>query len=106
MNLSAGGNEEPSKSPPAQGTTQGYPYHNNGNSENGSNKSIKKIEFDTRSWDEFIADPFSLLDMQEQIDKVDVKVALVNAQVGPFDSKFKQVLKSISEVKNATPSIQ
>ncbi|CAI9296819.1 unnamed protein product [Lactuca saligna] len=58
--------------------------------------SIGEFNSDIVSFDDNIADPFALIEMSDQIFKFDSKVENVNAQVGALDSKFDQVLKSIS----------
>lgn len=44
--------------------------------------------------------------MKEKVDKVDPKVDQVNDQVGSLDSKLDLVVKSVSKIKYATPSLQ
>lgn len=55
---------------------------------------------------ELIGDHFSIHEMKEKVDEFDTKNECVNAKVGPLDTKMDLVLKSISKIKFATPSIQ
>lgn len=68
--------------------------------------SAEQSSSDTGSSNENIAEPFTLLEMCDQIFRVDSKIENVNAQVEALDWKLDHFLKYISKVKTIIPSIQ
>lgn len=68
--------------------------------------SIEKSISDAGSSDENLADPFTQLDLCDQIVRVDSKINNVNTPVRALDMKLDKVMKSIFEVKTVTPSMQ
>lgn len=58
---------------------------------------------DTGSSHEQVVDPFALLELYDNVDKVNSKVNNVNTKVKSLEFKIDLVTKSLSEIKSATP---
>lgn len=66
--------------------------------------SIPKDNSVKGSSSEQIADPFSLLELQDKVDKVNSKIDNVNTKVGALDSRIDLMINSLSKIKYVPPS--
>ncbi|CAI9280982.1 unnamed protein product [Lactuca saligna] len=72
-------------------------------SNDDDDKKFEGSSSNTGSSDEQIADPFSILELRDSVDKFNSIVGTVNAKVGSLVSKIDLVIKSLSKIKVVVP---
>ncbi|CAI9296547.1 unnamed protein product [Lactuca saligna] len=97
--------------PPLENTSEGHQnsgiqevLDDDGKSKEYVDHKSKTSTSDTGSSDENIVDPFALLELRDNVAIAYSEVGKVTQQVAGLKSKLDLVLKSMSEIKDVTPS--